>query len=93
MWRVGGATPEEKLAAAKAIKARIDTLPGQINVIRSYEVGLNINTSDSACDLVLVSEYDSVEDLAEYSASAAHQEVVRFLGTFSTEHWTVDYEY
>ena len=93
MWRVGGASPEEILTTAQAIKDRIDTLPGQIKEIRTFEVGLNINTSDSACDLVLVSDFDSVEDLAVYSACPAHQEVVQFLGTFSTEHWTVDYEY
>lgn len=93
MWRIEGVAEEEKRSIAQKIKARIETLPALVGQIRSYHVGLNINTTASACDLVLVSDYDSVQDLAAYTDSPAHQEVVQFLRSFNLQHWTVDYEY
>ena len=93
MWRVSGATTDEKRTNAGTIKTRLETLPGQISAIRAFEVGININPSERACDLVLVSDFDNTDDLAAYTAHPAHQAVVQFIRPLSREVRAVDYEY
>ena len=93
MWRVSGATAAEKRTNAETIKTHLETLPAQIDVIRSFQVGHNINPSERAGDLVLVSGFDSMDDLARYASHPAHQTVVKFIRSISTEVRVVDYEY
>ncbi len=93
MWRLkekaSGAAKEEN---ARAMKARLEALPEGIPEIRHLEVGLNIKDSERAADVVLCSEFDSVQDLATYSKHPAHQEVVAFVREIVSETRVVDYE-
>lgn len=43
-------------------------------------------------DIVLCSEFDSREDLNTYSAHPAHQEVVAFIRSITSEARVMDYE-
>ncbi len=93
MWRlrgeIGGA---EKAENARAMKARLETLPQAIPEIRHLEVGLNIKDSERAADVVLYSEFDSPAALAAYIQHPAHQEVVAFVREIAGETRAVDYE-
>ncbi len=93
MWRLadaaGGATKEEN---ARAIQARLLALPGEIDEIKEFEVGLDINRTERAGDLVLVSSFATREDLAAYSRHPRHQEVVEFIRGFNSKVMVVDYE-
>lgn len=40
-------TAEERLEVAKKFKAALEALPGQIEVLKSIEVGLNENPAES----------------------------------------------
>ena len=93
MWRLadeaGGATKAEN---ARALQARLMALPGEIPEIQQFEVGLDINGSERASDIVLVSSFATREDLAAYAGHPRHREVVDFVRGFSTEVRVVDYE-
>lgn len=93
MWclkeKAGGAAKAEN---ARAMKARLESLPEVIPEIRRLEVGLNVKDSERAADVVLYSEFDSPEALAAYIGHPAHQEVVAFVREIAGETRAVDYE-
>jgi len=84
-----GCTKEEN---AVKIKSILDSLPGKIEQIRDYEVGIDINKSERAFDIALYSSFDSLEDLQIYAKHPAHLEVVDFIMKVRIEGKVVDYE-
>lgn len=92
MWRLDEADDAQpKEARGIAIKERLESLPALIPEIKSYEVGLNINPTERAWDIVLVSTFDSREDLSVYSNHPEHQEIVKTIRALGTEAVVVDY--
>lgn len=93
MWRLkdsaGGASKEEN---AKELKKRLQSLKDKIREIKHIEVGINISGSDAASDVVLYSEFDSMEDLDAYQKHPEHQKIVSFAGEIRSERRVVDYE-
>jgi len=94
MWTLkenaGGRGMEEN---ARLMKERLEGLPARIDGIRSFEVGLNFEGSEDASDIVLISEFDSREDLEAYQAHPAHVEARDFIRGIREEHRVVDYEF
>jgi len=92
-WRVKNredATSREE--NARAIKEKIDGLRGKIPGMLHVEGGVDFNQSETACDVVLYSEFESREALDGYQDHPAHLEIVKFIGERRTERRTVDYE-
>lgn len=93
LWRfkeeAEGHTRTENLVRAKSLlEALPDTIPG----IGAFELGLNIDTTADAADLVLNSEFASLRELKAYQAHPDHQRVVEFLGKVKSEKRVIDYE-
>jgi Stress responsive A/B Barrel Domain len=84
-----GHSKSENLLRAKSL---LETLPDTISGIRAFEVGLNIDTTADAADLVLNSEFSTLGDLKAYQAHPDHLRVVEFLGKVKSEKRVVDYE-
>lgn len=74
-------------------KEQLLELKGKIPEIRAMEVGININPSERSYDAVLVSEFDSLEDLKKYSVNPLHVAVSDFCKTIRTNSVSVDYEF
>lgn len=74
------------------VKKRLEGLPSRIDVIRSMEVGINVNESARTFDIVLVSTFDNLEDLDTYRVHPAHQEFVDYIGRIREQAASVDYE-
>lgn len=92
VWRMKD-TPD-KLEKAKAIKENLEALKGKIPEIVNIEVGLNFNESESASDVVLVSEFKSKDDLAVYQEHELHKNVgANFVRPNVSERRVVDYEF
>ncbi len=93
MWRLkdsaNGASKEEN---AKKLKSSLESLKDKISEINHVEVGININRSDAAFDVVLYSEFDSVDDLQAYQRHPEHMEIVGFVNQIRSERAVVDYE-
>ena len=70
MWKM--AQTDDKEAKALKIKEVLEGLKNTIDVIKEIGVGINFNTSDAAADIVLVSVFDSKEDLNTYQNHPNH---------------------
>lgn len=88
MWKFREGEEENMLI----FRDRLLALRGKIPEIRSMEVGINMNPSDRSFDAVLVSEFDSLEDLKAYSSNPLHVEVSKFCKSIRTASHSVDYE-
>ena len=76
------------------IKKDLENLLGVIPQIRTLEVGVNANTeSDTAYDAVLVSTFDSMEDVATYRADPRHKKAAGYNKLCRLERVVVDYEF
>lgn len=82
------AKKEDAQKAAELLR----TLPAQIPVLRSMEVGLDMLGSERSYDLVLIAQFDSWEDLHAYDAHPAHLRVREFIRACRTGTVSVDYE-
>lgn len=91
-WRI--ADGEDKAVRARAIKENLEALKGKIKELRDIEVGININATDAASDVVLVSTFDSTEDLDIYQNHPAHKAVgTNYVRPYVKERRVVDYEF
>lgn len=93
MWRLFNfADGTSKQENALRLKEMLLSLPAKIPQIKKMEVGLNIDQTDAASDIVLYTEFHSLEDLKTYQKHAEHQKVVEFLNKVRSEKRVVDYE-
>jgi hypothetical protein len=88
-WKV---KPEERKDLVKEFEKRLMSLPPVISEIKDFEVGVNINKSDAAYDVVLYSSFDSIDDLKTYQGHTKHQEVADFIKANTTQRVVVDYQ-
>lgn len=92
MWRM--AQTPDKMERARAIKENLEALRDKIDVLADIEVGLNFEGSDSASDVVLVSTFNTVEDLNTYQSHPAHKAVgTAYVRPYVAERRVVDYEF
>ena len=62
------------------LKAMLEALPSQIDVIREFQVGYDIIQAAWSYDMGLVSSYDDAGALAHYATHPAHVPVVKRAG-------------
>lgn len=91
MWNILGATPEEKARNTQRVKAAFDGIRGRIPGMRTLEIGVDISRVDYACDVVLYSEFDSEQALADYATHPEHLRVRRELDGLRIARHQVDY--
>ncbi|MCH5211470.1 MAG: Dabb family protein [Oscillospiraceae bacterium] len=92
VWRI--ADGEDKIARAEAIKKNLEALKDKIEVLVDIEVGLNFNTTEAASDVVLVSIFNSREDLEEYQEHPEHKAVGQsYIRPYVKERRVIDFEY
>ncbi len=81
-----------KLKKAQELKKLLEKLPDRINVIKHYDVGLNISKSLKAYDIVLVSGFESLDTLEKYRVHEEHQKVLKKIKEYASATTVVDYE-
>lgn len=91
MWKVRGAPGEEKQANAARVKRSFDGLRGRVPGLLHLEVGLDSSRIDYACDVVLVSDFESQAALDAYATHPEHLRVKAELGDIRTHRHQVDY--
>jgi hypothetical protein len=93
MWRLKDfANGANKGENAKGLKSLLESLKSKISEIKHIEVGININPSDAAFDVVLYSEFDNLSGLEAYQRHPEHLKVVTFINEIRLERGVVDYE-
>jgi hypothetical protein len=75
MWRVKGDTEEERSQAGLKVKQAFERLRSLIPGMRHLEVGLDSSGVEYACDVVLVSDFESPEALEAYASHPEHLRV------------------
>ena len=91
MWRVRGDTSEARRANSEHVKQLFEQLGSQIPGLLKLEVGIDVSGVDYACDVVLYTEFDSVNALEAYAAHPEHLRVRNELGDLRVARFQVDY--
>jgi len=81
----------DKAANIQLLKAMLEALPARIKEIRFFEVGVNFLQASIAYDLVLVSEFESLEALQSYQKHPEHLKVFDFVVKTCESRIVVDY--
>jgi hypothetical protein len=93
MWKFKesalGNTREENI---NEFATRLKALVGVIDEIVSLRAEKNILPGETASDLVLLSEFNSMEDLEKYNKHPEHQKVLAFGKEVIAERRAVDFE-
>jgi Stress responsive A/B Barrel Domain len=92
MWDVRGDDAVTRAHNRQLVKAAFEGLRGLIPGLLHLEVGLDDSGIDYACDVVLVTEFDTREALAAYATHPEHLRVRQVLGDLRVARHQVDYE-
>ena len=65
---------------------------GRIPQLRYLEVGTDILHTERSYDIVLITKFDSLEDMQAYQVHPVHLEVAEYIGTVRESAAAVDYE-
>lgn len=84
-------TEEDRLDAAKRFKEALLALPGQIEVLKSIEVGLNVNPQED-WDVVLTAIVPTLADVSIYAKHPAHVAAASIVAPLKADRACVDYE-
>ena len=88
MWKFKEGTEEKAKEFLKGLKA----LNGQIEVVRSMEVGESA-LANNDCSAVLVATFDSFEDLEKYKKDPRHVKVSAICKEIRESRHAVDFEF
>ena len=91
MWNVRGASREEKIANVERLQASFHSLRGRVPGLLHLEVGADSSGADYACDVVLVSDFESQAALDAYATHPEHLRVKAEIGDMRTARHQVDY--
>lgn len=92
MWKVDATEERTKEENMQEMKVRLMGLKGEIDQLKEIAVGINVNSSDAAYDVVLESTFDSQTDLDAYQVHPKHVAVRDFVRTVASARVVVDYE-
>lgn len=89
MWKVKDDVPAEDKVE---MKRQLEALKGVVPTLIDIEVGIDVLGSDQSKDVVLYSEFASMDDLQAYNTHPEHLKVVDFVKPRVCERHAVDYE-
>lgn len=93
MWKfkdeAEGLTREENLLK---VKTALEALPGKIDFIKHIEVNLNVNNNGKNFDAVLISEFETLEDVIRYREHPEHKKVSSYVALVKEDRACVDFE-
>ena len=92
MWNVRGDDADARAKNIALLKTEFESLRGRIPGLLHLEVGIDDSRIDYACDVVLVTEFESRQALADYAQHPEHLRVRAALGDLRSARHQVDYE-
>ncbi|MFP4375702.1 MAG: Dabb family protein [Spirochaetales bacterium] len=81
-----------KAELIREIKSRIEGMRETVPTIKTIEVGVDFNKSESAFEIALYSTFEDRNALDEYQRHPAHEQIKTFVGAVTTNRAVVDYE-
>ena len=89
MWKFKADVAE---ADRLEMKRQLEALQGVVPTLLKIEVGMDLSGKPAAMDMVLCTEFQSLEDLQAYATHPEHQKVVGFVKPLVCDRAVVDYE-
>lgn len=83
---------QDKGRKIEELKSTFEKLKGKIKNIKTFEVGLNLNTSSCAYDVIVNSSFKTLDDLNNYIMHPDHQYTIEKVSTIPKSKVVVDYE-
>lgn len=90
-WKLATTDEQERAEQAARIKGGLESLLAVIPELRSAEVGVTVAPGDDF-DVVLISDFDSLDGLQVYQEHPAHREVAGFIRSVVSARAAVDFE-
>lgn len=91
MWNLQGETAAERSHNIEKLKTAFEGIRHEIPGPLTLEIGVDVSRIDYACDVVLYSEFDSLQALTDYATHPAHLRIREELGTLRIARHQVDY--
>ncbi len=91
MWNVLGIDAAERQRNAQRIKTAFEGIQRRIPGLLKLEIGIDQSHVDYACDVVLYSEFENLQALAEYAIHPEHTRVRQELEGLRITRHQVDY--
>jgi hypothetical protein len=82
---------KEKILAE--LKSLLESLKDKIREVKYLEVRLNYETDAKSNDIILLSHFNSIEDLDKYRVHPEHLKVVARFGEVTESRAAIDYEF
>lgn len=93
MWKLKEtALGHTKAENAAIIKDKLEQLNEKLDLIKTLEVGINRSLSNTDFDAVLISEFNSNDDLEAYLIHPLHVEIAEFIKQVRTDRAVVDFK-
>ncbi len=84
---------QDKELKAKKMKETFSPLKSKIDVIQTYDIGINSKNTDFSYDLAITSTFNSWDDLENYIKHPEHQKAIKVCSDIKKEKAVVDYEF
>lgn len=91
LWDVAGGSAAEKQHAVETVRQAFEALRGRIPGMTRLEIGIDISRIDYACDMLLLTEFESGAALAAYASHPEHLAVRDQLAGLRIARHQVDY--
>lgn len=75
------------------MKSLLEGLKGKIDELKYIEVGVNYELNSKSYDMVLISHFNSVEELDKYRVHPEHKKVLARFSELRLERAAVDFEF
>lgn len=92
MWRMNGATADDRLSQARTAVAAFEATRGTIAGVLDMQVGVNVVEAPDAWDVALSMRFENRAALEAYANHPAHLEIKRLVGPLRLERKQVDFE-
>ena len=74
------------------MKHLLESLKGVVPSLVDIKIGMDVSSKEASMDMVLYTEFKSLEDLAAYAGHPEHLKVVEFVKPLVCDRAVVDYE-
>lgn len=93
LYKLKGYSEDKKSLTIAEMKSLLEGLRGKIKELKHIEVGVNYELNSKSYDLVLISHFNSIEDLDKYRIHPEHEKVVARFSELRLERAAVDYDF
>ncbi len=89
MWKLQTSSKKENAQKAKVL---LENLNGIIPGLLKLEVGIDLVGTENSADIILSSEFESEQALADYLKHPEHVKLIPFMKSIRTERYVMDYK-